>query len=99
MSTSALLVTSVNISPASDMMATSPVGDLGIYVRIKKTLYDNSTLAPVITISNAKPVKLSLPENLHVTARDVIDEEDMKMETNMSKEVFASPEQISADLI
>jgi len=89
--------TSVDLSPASDMMATSHVGDLGIYLWINKTLYDHITLAPVS--KTAKPVKLSLPANLKVTPDDAVHEEDVKMETDEPEEVFASPEQISDDLI
>merc|ERR1712025_249238 len=89
--------TSVDLSPASDMMATSHVGDLGIYLWINKTLYDHITLAPIS--KRAKPSKLSLPGNHLVDSKDIIDEDDLKMETDEPEEVFASPEQISADLI
>jgi len=89
--------TSVDLSPASDMMATSHVGDLGIYLWINKTLYDHITLAPVS--KGAKPARLSLPGNHLVDSKDVIDEDDLKMETDEPEDVFASPEQISADLI
>jgi U3 small nucleolar RNA-associated protein 21 len=44
------LATSVDLSPASDMMATSHVGDLGIYLWINKTLYDHITLAHCLKI-------------------------------------------------
>jgi len=89
--------TSVDLSPASDMMATSHVGDLGIYLWINKTLYDHITLAPVS--KGAQPARLSLPGNHLVDSKDVIDEDDLKMETDEPEDVFASPEQISADLI
>jgi len=89
--------TSVDLSPASDMMATSHVGDLGIYLWINKTLYDHITLAPVS--KKAKPAKLSLPGNHLDDTKNAIQEDDMKMETDEPEEVFASPEQISADLI
>merc|ERR1719225_924401 len=79
------------------MMATSHVGDLGIYLWINKTLYDHITLAPVS--KGAKPSRLSLPGNHLVDSKDVIDEDDLKMETDEPEDVFASPEQISADLI
>jgi len=89
--------TSVDLSPASDMMATSHVGDLGIYLWINKTLYDHITLAPVS--KKAKPAKLSLPGNQLNDTKNAIQEDDMKMETDEPEELFASPEQISADLI
>jgi len=89
--------TSVDISPASDMMATSHVGDLGIYLWINKTLYDHITLAPIS--KKAKPSKLSLPANLLVDSKDTINEDDLKMEIDETEEVFASPEQIGKDLI
>ena len=38
---------SVDLSPTSDMMATSHVGDIGIYLWVNKTLYEHTTLAPV----------------------------------------------------
>merc|ERR1711874_22329 len=88
---------SVDLSPASDMMATSHVGDLGIYLWINKTLYDHITLAPYS--KKAKPSKLSLPANLLVDSKDTINEDDLKMEIDETEEVFASPEQIGKDLI
>jgi len=88
--------TSVDMSPSSDLMATSHVGDLGIYLWINKTLYEHVTLAPVS--SSAAPVKLTLPSNMHVATSDIVEDDDVKMETDELEE-FISPEQISSDLI
>jgi U3 small nucleolar RNA-associated protein 21 len=89
--------TSVDLSPASDgwpPLMWGTWGSISGLTRPCKIIY---LLAPVR--KKAKPVKLSLPENLHVTSEDVIDEDDLKMETDVPEEVFASSEQISADLI
>ena len=89
---------SVDLSPNGDMMATSHVGDLGIYLWVNKTLYEHVTLSPIG--KNAKPVKLSLPANLSLKETEDDDEGiDMMMDTEESEPEFASPEQISNDLI
>ena len=87
---------SVDLSPNGDMMATSHVGDLGIYLWVNKTLYEHITLAPVSKTS--QPVKLSLPANLSLD--EAVDQsEDVAMETEETDPEFASPDQISEDLI
>jgi len=87
--------TSVDLSPASDMMATAHVGDLGVYLWTNKTLYDHVTLTAVK--KDAKPKLLSLPSHLMVEERKT--EEEVKMEVEEEEEVFASPDQISEELI
>ena len=86
---------SVDMSPTGDMMATSHVGDLGIYLWVNKTLYEHITLSPIS--KNSQPVKLSLPSNLALPTED--DETVEAMETDESESEFASPDQISDDLI
>jgi len=86
--------TSVDLSPASDMMATAHVGDLGVYLWTNKTLYDHVTLTAVK--KDAKPRLLSLPSHLMVVEKET---EEVKMEVEEDEEVFASPEQISEELI
>ena len=87
--------TSVDLSPSSDMMATSHTGDLGVYLWLNKTLYQQTTLAPVSR--QAKPVRLSLPANL--TVDGVVEEEVAGLECEEPDLVFASPDQISEQLI
>ena len=69
---------SVDLSPASDMMATSHVGDLGIYLWVNKTLYQHVTLAPLS--KHARPVKLSLPANLSVEQSSEAEDNSMEVE-------------------
>ena len=89
--------TSVDLSPASDMMATSHVGDLGIYLWTNKSLYSPLTLRPLT--DEAKPIPLSLPSHLLVEEKEAL--EEMKMEEGDDDEdsEFASPAQISNELI
>ena len=89
--------TSVDLSPASDMMATSHVGDLGIYLWTNKSLYSHLTLRPLT--DEAKPIPLSLPSHLLVEEKEAL--EEMKMEEGDDDEdsEFASPAQISNELI
>jgi len=87
--------TSVDLSPASDMMATSHVGDLGVYLWTNKTLYEHVTMVPVK--KGAEPRPLSLPSRLMVLEKEAM-EEEVKMEEE-EEEQFASPEQISQELI
>jgi len=89
--------TSVDLSPSSDMMATSHVDDLGIYLWVNKTVYEHVTLAPIN--KKAKPVKLSLPQNLNTVLEDDVPDEDSKMESAEPEEEYASPEQISTNMI
>ena len=86
---------SVDLSPTGDMMATSHVGDLGIYLWVNKTLYEHTTLAPVS--SQAQPVRLSLPANLSLD-KDSSENEEMLVTEDAESE-FVSPEQISEELI
>ena len=86
---------SVDLSPASDMMATSHVGDLGIYLWVNKTLYQHVSLAPLS--KHSRPVRLSLPANLSVEQPSEAEDNDMEVEE--SEPEFQSPEQISEDLI
>jgi len=85
--------TSVDFSPTGDMMCTSHVGDLGIYLWTNKTLYQHVTLRHVT--DSEEPTLLALPDDLE----EEIKEEDVKMEVEDSEEEFVSPEQISHDLI
>merc|ERR1712098_938905 len=87
---------SVDLSPTGDMMATCHVGDLGIYLWVNKTLYEHITLAPLS--KSSQPVKLSLPANLSLEGNDDSNDENI-METEDAEPEFASPEQISEDLI
>lgn len=86
---------SVDLSPNGDMMATSHVGDLGIYLWVNKTLYEHTTLSPVT--KEAQPVRLSLPANLSLE-KDSSDAEEAMMTEDVDIE-FVSPEQISEELI
>lgn len=88
--------TSVDLSPASDMMATSHVGDLGVYLWTNKSLYSHLTLRPLS--EEAKPIPLSLPSHLLVQEKEVL--EEVKMEEGDEEESeFASPAQLSNELI
>ena len=88
--------TSVDLSPASDMMATSHVGDLGVYLWTNKSLCAHLTLRPLS--EEVKPTPLSLPSHLLVQEKEVLDE--MKMEEGGEEESeFASPAQLSNELI
>merc|ERR1712037_637166 len=88
--------TSVDLSPASDMMATSHVGDLGVYLWTNKSLYSHLTLRPLS--EEAKPIPLSLPSHLLVEEKEVL--EEVKMEEGDEEESeFASPAQLSNELI
>merc|ERR1719204_186198 len=87
--------TSVDLSPASDMMATSHVGDLGVYLWINKSLYSHLTLKPLS--EESKPIPLSLPSHLLVEERET---SEIKMEEGEEEESeFASPAQLSNELI
>ena len=79
------------------MMATSHVGDLGIYLWVNKTLFEHITLAPLS--KSSQPVKLSLPANLSLNANDDDLSDENVMETEETEPEFASPDQISQDLI
>jgi U3 small nucleolar RNA-associated protein 21 len=57
--------TSLDLSPASDMLATADVGDLGIYLWTNKTMYDRVALRPVREKAGPRP--LGLPGHLLVT--------------------------------
>ena len=87
--------TSVDLSPASDMMATSHVGDLGVYLWINKSLYSHLTLKPLS--EESKPIPLSLPSHLLVERQT----SEVKMEEGEGEEEseFASPAQLSNELI
>merc|ERR1711994_446736 len=88
--------TSVDLSPASDMMATSHVGDLGVYLWINKSLYSHLTLKPLS--EESKPIPLSLPSHFLVEERET---SEVKMEEGEEEEEseFASPAQLSNELI
>ena len=88
--------TSVDLSPASDMMATSHVGDLGIYLWTNKSLYSHLALHPLSDV--AEPIPLSLPSHLLVQEKEVV--EEVKMEEGEDEESeFASPAQLGNQLI
>ncbi|XP_023323395.1 WD repeat-containing protein 36 [Eurytemora carolleeae] len=90
--------TSIDFSPAGDMLASSHVDDLGIYLWMNKSLYQHLSLAPVP--SGAEPLQLCLPQHLAVPRGEKGVEEEMKMEIDTEGEnVFASPEQLREDLI
>jgi len=89
-------VTSMDFSPAGDMLATSHVEDLGIYLWVNKSLYQSLNLTPVS--KDAVPTNLELPLNLAVP-RDEQDQEDMETIEQQVEDVFESPEQLQADLI
>jgi len=88
--------TSIDLSPAGDTLATSHVDDLGIYLWTNKTLYEHVSLQPLP--ADAKPFPLSLPSHLHVELTDEVKEE-VEMVEGEEEEVFASPEQLSDDLV
>merc|ERR1711973_119583 len=82
--------TSVDLSPASDMMATSHVGDLGVYLWINKSLYSHLTLKPLL--EESKPIPLSLPSHILVEERET---SEIKMEEGEEEESeFASPAEL-----
>ena len=88
--------TSVDLSPAFDMMATSHVGDLGVYLWTNKSLYSHLTLRPLS--EEAKPIPLSLPSHLLVQEKEL--SEEVKMEEGDEEDSeFASPAQLSNELI
>lgn len=101
--------TSLTLSPTGDYLATSHVGELGIYLWINASLYTHVSLKPIDP--NASPKKIELPLTLW---RDLDDETEIKSEPTKPTDVsateveeimeveealFASPEQISQDLI
>jgi len=87
--------TSVDLSPASDMMATSHVGDLGVYLWINKSLYSHLTLKPLS--EESKPIPLSLPSHLLVEERET---SEVKMEVGEEEEESEfAPAQLSNELI
>jgi len=88
--------TSCDLSPSSSSLATSHVGDLGIYLWTNKTLYSPTTLAPVR--EGAEPRALHLPSRLLVEKSEEEEQEAMEVEVKEEEE-FASPDQISSQLI
>jgi len=86
--------TSMDFSPAGDMLATSHVQDLGIYLWCNKSLYTNLSLGPIK--ANAVPRELTLPQ--HLTTREE-EGDEVKEEAMEVDEEFASPLQIRDDLI
>merc|ERR1719383_994256 len=88
-------VTSMDFSPAGDMLATSHVEDLGIYLWVNKSLYQNLSLTPVP--KDAVPTTLELPLNLAVPRGE---EQDVEMDKEEEvDDEFVSPEQLDEDLI
>lgn len=86
--------TSIDFSPAGDMLATSHVQDLGIYLWCNKSLYQNLSLGPIK--KEAEPRELTLPH--HLTTRE--EEGEMKEELmEEGEDEFVSPQQIREDLI
>jgi len=93
-------VTSMDFSPAGDMMATSHIDDLGIYLWCNKSLYQNINLRPVN--ENAEPSVLCLPQDLAVPRGQQQDDDGIKMEVDEdidNVDEFQSPDQLSEDLI
>merc|ERR1719239_488814 len=86
--------TSMDFSPAGDMLATSHVQDLGIYLWCNKSLYTNLSLGAIK--ANAVPRELTLPQ--HLTTREE-EGDEVKEEAMEVDEEFASPLQIRDDLI
>jgi len=85
---------SCDFSPASDVLATSHVGDLGIHLWTNKTLYQHINLAPVK--NDALPFSMELKTDLDDEPETTVPD-DVSMDEEV--EEFKSSEQISLDLI
>jgi len=85
--------TSVDFSPAGDVLATSHVGDLGIHLWTNKALYQHITLAPLN--KDALPCSLAIKTDLD-SEPEITVPEDVPME---DLEDYKSAAQISLDLI
>lgn len=89
-------VTSLSMSPTNDFLATSHVGDLGLYLWANRALYSFVSLQPLPEDHRASvihmPATAELPDDVDV---EDLDEDKMQYETAE----FKSPEQISEDLI
>ncbi|XP_070172929.1 WD repeat-containing protein 36-like [Littorina saxatilis] len=87
-------VTSVSMSPTEDFLATSHVGDLGIYLWANKTLFSFVSLQPLP--EHFEPQVIHMPTTALVQ-EDVESEDEEKMEYESAE--FKSPEQMSEELI
>lgn len=87
-------VTSIDFSPAGDLLATSHVEDLGIYLWCNKALYQHLNLRAIA--KDAKPKLLCLSGDLSEEGTDKEAAEDLKM---LADDDFVSPDQLNEDLI
>lgn len=90
-------VTTLSLSPTGDFLATSHVGDLGVYLWANQTLYAFVPLQPLP--EDYQPRTIRMPATTDLTAVDTEsqpEDEDL-MEYQQSE--FKSPEQISEELV
>ncbi|XP_050665502.1 WD repeat-containing protein 36 [Leptidea sinapis] len=85
--------TSLSMSPTGDYLATSHVGELGVFLWANKLLYEKIFLKPVDRATVTIP-KLKLP----TTAPEKPDLEDIGV-IDLGEPEYKSPEQISTELI
>jgi U3 small nucleolar RNA-associated protein 21 len=90
-------VTSVDFSPAGDLLATSHVEDLGIYLWCNKSLYQHLNLKALP--KNAEPKLLCLPRDLVLEGAQKDKEEEENVVKMDAEDEFVSPDQLSQDLI
>jgi len=85
-------VTSIDISPSGDLLATSHVEDIGIYLWCNKSLYSHLNLRAIA--KDAKPKLLCMKSEI---VEDGVEEtEDVKM---LSDDEYVSQDQLNEDLI
>jgi len=87
-------VTSLDFSPAGDLLATTHVEDLGIYLWCNKAVYQHLYFSKVA--DDAEPRTLSLPSD--ISPDDSSEQLQIKMEVE-AEDVFKSPDQINQDLV
>ncbi|KAL8567228.1 hypothetical protein ACOMHN_046638 [Nucella lapillus] len=90
-------VTTLSMSPTGDFLATSHLGDLGVYLWANQTLYTFVALQPLP--HDYLPQTITMPATTDLTAVDAEsqpEDEDM-MEYEQSE--FKSPEQIDEELV
>jgi len=88
--------TSIDFSPAGDLLASAHVEDLGIYLWCNKSLYQHLNLKAIA--KDAEPRKLWLAEGLDIDEeKDKLFEVDEMMDPD--EKDFVSPDQLDEDLI
>eukprot|EP00095_Tigriopus_kingsejongensis_P011785 maker-scaffold119_size336447-snap-gene-2.31 protein:Tk11785 transcript:maker-scaffold119_size336447-snap-gene-2.31-mRNA-1 annotation:"wd repeat-containing protein 36" len=97
-------VTSLTLSPTGEYLATSHVGDLGIYLWINAALYSHISLKPIDISEQPKAIALPLTLWNDLDGSDeavpkLVEKEIKEEAMEVDEVVFASPEQISENLI